>query len=513
MYRLKYCNGHIYTEIDGSDWLIDTGSPASFGKIDTIKISNKTFSIQSSLLDLNSTTLSEYVKYETVGLLGTDILNEFNIIFNIKNQQINFSTDKIDLDGEIITLDDVMGIPVVVATVKNNNSRMFFDTGAQISYIQKEDLSYYDSLGTVKDFYPGVGQFETDTAIVDLQLGNLGYKLKCGSLPEMLNMTLLMTQINGIIGNEIMSDAIVGYFPKDCKLIFSLNKEKDKSTLAEPPSDTRPHSSIINNLIKIGKDYEYLHIENIFEDKNLIVFSAADQHKIYNYFMRGPHGYTSDELSNILKGTIVCEIKHMNNKYGYGSVSATIAITFALIAVDYKQAEKMMKWAEVFGFYSYYFGYGQSIRKSPELYAYILRYSLNNESIEFAKRALESYEKYKQYIEDKEKQRSEKTKKRKIYTQKLISNDIEDRKNGLRKQLIEKLNSLSSYEKLVVMAEDTRHSVKYYPTNIAYAITKEDIVNLNKEQQSNLFAMTAMRLKSSTPWGVFKKKFNEVFCQ
>ena len=509
MYKLKYYSGYIYIEINDLDWLVDTGSPSSFGSIDTLEIANKTFSIQSSLLNLNPTILSQYVEHKVAGLLGTDVLNEFYIIFDIKNQKISFSIDKIDLDGEILDIDEVMGIPIVVSTIKDNNSRMFFDTGAQISYIQKEDLSHYDSMGTITDFYPGIGQFKTDTAIVDVQLGNLKYKLKCGSLPEMLNITLLMTNTKGIIGNETMQDAIVGYFPKESRLIFSSNKKQDKSTLRMRSSKVNPYSIIIEKLIQIGKDYEHLLIENISEDKDLVALSGADRGKMYDYFMRGPHGYTSDEISNILKGTIVSEIKLMKNEWGYGSVSATIAITFALVAVDYKQAEKMMKWSETFGFRSYYFHYGQGIRKSPELHAYILRYSTNNDSIEFAKRALDSYQKHRQYIEDQKEQRSEEASKRKLSAQKLISNDIEDRKNGLRGQLIEELNSLSPYEKLVKMADDTRHSVKYYPKNMAYQITKEDFSKLSSVRLENIKRMSNMKIKGSTPWGQFKFRLLE----
>ena len=41
--------------------------------------------------------------------------------------------------------------------------RMFFDTGAQISYLQDDVLDTFPSAGPVTDFYPGVGQFQTET--------------------------------------------------------------------------------------------------------------------------------------------------------------------------------------------------------------------------------------------------------------------------------------------------------------------------------------------------------------
>lgn len=157
------------------DWLVDTGYPSSFGNIATLEIVDETFSIQPNLLNLNSAVLSQYVKHEVVGLLGTDILDEFYIIF---------------------------------------------DTGAQISYIQKRYLSDYNSAGTIMDFYPGIGQFEIDTAMLEIEIGDQKYILRCGSLPKILNTTLMMTSVEGIIGNEVMKNAVVGYFPKENQLIL-----------------------------------------------------------------------------------------------------------------------------------------------------------------------------------------------------------------------------------------------------------------------------------------------------
>ena len=46
---------------------------------------------------------------------------------------------------------------------------MFFDTGAQISYFQSPSLKDFPSNGTVKDFYPAIGEFETETYLLDLE--------------------------------------------------------------------------------------------------------------------------------------------------------------------------------------------------------------------------------------------------------------------------------------------------------------------------------------------------------
>ena len=220
MYKLKYCNGHIYAEIEGFDWLIDTGSPSSFGKVSSIKILDKTFELEDSLLDLNADTLSEYVNHQVVGLLGTNVLNEFNILFEVKNKIIIFSEDKIEITGEVFNIKEVMGVPVIQTQVDNKEISVMFDTGAQLSYFQREIIDKEDSLGIVKDFYPGIGYFDTETAMINIKLGQLNYTVQSGYLPKNMNMGLLMTGTEGIIGNDIMLESAIGYFPKENKLVL-----------------------------------------------------------------------------------------------------------------------------------------------------------------------------------------------------------------------------------------------------------------------------------------------------
>lgn len=89
----------------------------------------------------------------------------------------------------------------------------------------------------------------------------------------------------------------------------------------------------------------------------------------------------------------------------------------------------------------------------------------------------------------------------------LIKNDVEDRNSGLREKLIEQLNEMTIYEKLVFMSNDTKHTPKYYPGNIAYHTTQEDIDKLDSNQYENISKMFNMYIKGNSPWGKFKKRF------
>ena len=217
---LKYLNKHLYITVDGHDWLIDTGSPVSFGDLSEIEIAGEDFSISKDFNGLTATKLSEHLDHKSVGLIGTDILNIFNTVFDVKSGTITFSQEKVELDGELLPISQVMGIPIVTVKIAGGDRAMFFDTGAQISYLQNETLSRYPSAGIMDDFYPGVGTFQTDTFMIDAKLGDQQLILRCGTLPELLGMTLMMAGTEGIIGNEILNDNIVGYFPKESAIVL-----------------------------------------------------------------------------------------------------------------------------------------------------------------------------------------------------------------------------------------------------------------------------------------------------
>jgi hypothetical protein len=114
-----------------------------------------------------------------------------------------------------------MGVPIVASTVSGKPVRMFFDTGAQISYLQDDCLSSFPAEGSLTDFYPGIGQFITDTFRTPIRLGRADYQLRCGQLPPLLGMTLMLAGTGGIIGNEILRGRLAGYFPRRRRLVLS----------------------------------------------------------------------------------------------------------------------------------------------------------------------------------------------------------------------------------------------------------------------------------------------------
>lgn len=214
-------NGHPFITLPEGTFLLDTGAPTSFGRVSPIILDRQSFALPPGYMGLTAQVLSTYVGRETDGILGADILNQFDILIDLPQSRVCFSTAPMECDGEVLPLDFCMGVPIVASTVSGKSVKMFFDTGAQISYLQDDGLSSFPAEGIVTDFYPGVGQFSTDTFRTPIQLGCAVYELRCGRLPTLLGMTLMLAGTGGIIGNEILRGRLAGYFPRRRRLVVS----------------------------------------------------------------------------------------------------------------------------------------------------------------------------------------------------------------------------------------------------------------------------------------------------
>ena len=214
-------NGHPFITLPEGAFLLDTGAPTSFGRVSPIILDGQSFNLPTSYMGLTAQVLSTYVGRETDGILGADILNQFDILIDLPQSRVCFSTAPLECGGEVLTLGFCMGVPIVASTVSDKPVKMFFDTGAQISYLQDDCLSGFPAEGIVKDFYPGVGQFSTDTFRTPIRLGRSVYELRCGCLPGLLGMTLMLAGTGGIIGNEILRGRLAGYLPRRRRLVLS----------------------------------------------------------------------------------------------------------------------------------------------------------------------------------------------------------------------------------------------------------------------------------------------------
>ena len=63
-------------------------------------------------------------------------------------------------------------IPVLDVAIPQagKQCRLFFDTGAQVSYLDEGIARHFPACGSVEDFYPGIGQFITQQVNLSIQM-------------------------------------------------------------------------------------------------------------------------------------------------------------------------------------------------------------------------------------------------------------------------------------------------------------------------------------------------------
>jgi len=218
-YPLGHTNGHIIVTVDEDNWLIDTGSPASFGSR-ALKLDGKTFNLPAGLMGISVGFLAENTGIPLGGLIGTDILNLFDVVFDVPKGLISFHKDAELPTGDDIPLILCMGVPVLEAQINGEILTCFFDTGAQISYAPSRILRPEDAIGPFQDFYPTLGTFETALHFADLVMGSGSFRVRCGVMPDFLAALMSFAGAEGIIGNELMLDQRVCYCPGKGKLIM-----------------------------------------------------------------------------------------------------------------------------------------------------------------------------------------------------------------------------------------------------------------------------------------------------
>ena len=217
---LEFKTGHLYLAIDGAEWMFDTGSPTSFGAVSSIVLDGEAFKIPSSYMGMDAEKLSGFANHPTCGLIGSDIINRFDVRIDVDTGEMILSLDELSVDGAVIPLDQFMGIPLMEVEIGKAMYWMFFDTGAQVSYFQHGSLQSFPAAGGITDFYPGYGQFDTETHMLEAKIGEQAMTLRFGNLPKMLAAGLVMGGAKGIVGNAILQGRVIGYFPRRGQIIL-----------------------------------------------------------------------------------------------------------------------------------------------------------------------------------------------------------------------------------------------------------------------------------------------------
>ena len=153
-------------------------------------------------------------------LMGGDILNTFDYVIDLENEKIIFSNDSIYFPGSVLRSHHFKGIPIFNAKIEKGNFRLFFDTGAKISYLKSDIAPDFPVVGQETDFYPGMGEFQVDIHKFQLSLGEYCLPQEMGILPQNLEIPLEIAGVDGILGTSIFDSFKVCVSASRKQIIF-----------------------------------------------------------------------------------------------------------------------------------------------------------------------------------------------------------------------------------------------------------------------------------------------------
>jgi len=216
-YKLKIKNNHLSVQLASGCWLIDTGSPMSFGA-GVVDTGHEKHQVPTSLLGLTLGKLQEFVGQDYVGLLGVDILNRYACHFDVPNGKMTFFKEApSSKPGKRVALDQVMGVPLLDAEVDGQTQRLIFDTGAQYSYLKNIDKKSEDRVGRGRDFHPMLGNFDIEFFLKKLGIGSIKTDIQVASNPDVTVMCQTF-KADGILGLEPLRNHPALYLPKTQEL-------------------------------------------------------------------------------------------------------------------------------------------------------------------------------------------------------------------------------------------------------------------------------------------------------
>ena len=174
-YPLFERENHLFVQLPEGTFLVDTGSPMSFGTTGIITFADATVPLRERAgmlgMNISMTTIRKLVTGPCSGLLGMDVLGRHTLRFCLRAGELHID-DVYDANrGTVLGSATAMGVPMIEIHSRGTDLRALFDTGAQYGYVLKRELvNGLDVVGHITDYNPMLGDISSDAWRLPYQL-------------------------------------------------------------------------------------------------------------------------------------------------------------------------------------------------------------------------------------------------------------------------------------------------------------------------------------------------------
>lgn len=173
---LSFDEGFLFAVLPQGRFLLDTGSPASFGTTGQVTFGVRTVGLAASLLGIGMEHVRVLVHGRCEGLIGMDLLGAERLLLDVPGSALIIGDRSWDGAPEdrrrAVDVSSVMGgTPIVSASVGGRRVQAIFDTGARYCYsLDPLLVSGGEPQPDLDDFNPILGHLRSPSWLVDVDL-------------------------------------------------------------------------------------------------------------------------------------------------------------------------------------------------------------------------------------------------------------------------------------------------------------------------------------------------------
>jgi hypothetical protein len=208
--KFELVAGHIIIEQDRKRFLLDTGSPISFGSVGMVRLFGNTVALMPNAPPLDAAAIGRQVgdlaeppvDLELGALLGTNLLRGLAMTIDWRARTITTRSARAEIVGW--RGDGIGGLPLVQVSINGRTVTGVPDTGARSCFAVPRLLAGAPVVGTSRDFYPGLGSFEATVHSVQVQLDGVTETIGVAAAPPLVEQAMGLAGADALIGTDLM---------------------------------------------------------------------------------------------------------------------------------------------------------------------------------------------------------------------------------------------------------------------------------------------------------------------
>lgn len=203
-YTLQVHRGIPVFESDGARLAVVTGSPVSFASR-PFRLMGQTYQLPATFGGITPETIGRHAGTHLDGVIGGDILARYECLLDAGQRRLVLSRGALGCDGMSLRTPLHLNVPSAEVRIGARTGVALIDTGTRLSYIDPAAVTGQPA-GREKDFFPALGEFETDVYDREIELAGLRVRGRFGVLPPALQQSLKALGAQWIIGSDLLTD-------------------------------------------------------------------------------------------------------------------------------------------------------------------------------------------------------------------------------------------------------------------------------------------------------------------